>query len=74
MQGSNFTVGKVARLYAVDPWKVRRVVDELNADLPRAGLYRLIPQSMLASIAVRLKERDWLTDTERSNDQRGAAP
>lgn len=70
MEATNYTVGEVARLYGVDPWKVRRIVDALNAELPRAGLYRLIPKSMLASIAVALKDRGWLLNEKAESEVR----
>lgn len=61
-QSSHMTVGEVARLYSVDLWRIRRIVDDLNADLPRAGQYRLIPRSMLGTIAVQLEQRGWLKE------------
>lgn len=57
-----FTVGQVARLYSTDDWRIRRIVDDLDADLPRAGQYRLIPRAMLGTIAVQLKKRGWLKE------------
>ena len=40
----------------VPVWKVRRVADQLDADIPRAGNYRLIPRSLLDRIAEGCRE------------------
>ena len=54
---SHFTVGEVAATYDVPAWLVRRIVDSLDAEIPRAGLYRLIPRDQLGTIAVELERR-----------------
>lgn len=61
MEESHFTVGEAARRFGIESWRVRRVVDQLDAKLPRAGQYRLIPESLLPQIAERLEERGWLS-------------
>ena len=43
MSNPHLTVGETARLYDVAQWRIRKIVDELDADIPRAGMYRLIP-------------------------------
>jgi len=65
----HLTVGDVARLYAVDLWQVRRVVDALEAEIPRVGRYRLIPRELLGEIAADLRDRGWLP-SQTTNDQR----
>ena len=60
MSSQHLTVGEVARLFSVDDWRVRRVVDGLDSELPRAGLYRLIPRHLLPTIAIELSHRGWL--------------
>ena len=55
------TVGEVATIYGVPAWKIRRLVDAMDAEIPRAGLYRLIPRSLLGRIAIELERRAWLT-------------
>lgn len=51
---SHLTVGEVASILGEPEWKVRRIVDALEEDIPRAGLYRLIPRSLLTTIAEQL--------------------
>lgn len=60
MHNLHITVGEAARRFGVATWRIRRVADELDADLPRAGQYRLIPSSMLPRISDRLVSRGWL--------------
>ncbi|MGD9857315.1 MAG: hypothetical protein AB7U20_20425 [Planctomycetaceae bacterium] len=55
----NLTVGDVARLYGVEHWQVRRVVDRLGTEIPRVGRYRLIPKALLPAIATSLREHGW---------------
>jgi hypothetical protein len=54
-QSSNLTVGQVAEIYAVPEWKIRRIVDSMGTEIQRAGLYRLIPRSMLPAIGMKLQ-------------------
>lgn len=56
----HLTVGDVARLYSVETWQVRRVVDRLDVDVPRLGRYRLIPRELLGEIAAALRDSNWL--------------
>jgi hypothetical protein len=56
------TVGQVSAVLGVPAWKIRRVVDALQASLPRAGSYRLIPRAMLGQIAIELDRQGWLSE------------
>jgi hypothetical protein len=47
---THLTTGEIAAELGVPGWAVRRVVDALGEDIPRAGLYRLVPRSLLARI------------------------
>jgi hypothetical protein len=46
----------VAEIFQAPEWKVRRIVDSLGVEIPRAGGYRLIARSMLAAIGAKLQE------------------
>ena len=50
-----FTIGQIAEHYHEPEWRIRRIVDSLGAEIPRAGLYRLVPRSMLAEIGAKLQ-------------------
>jgi len=54
---THLTVGEIARLFSVPIWKVRRTVDRLPDEIPRAGRYRLVPSTLLVKIAAQL-DRD----------------
>ena len=54
-QTSNLTVGQVADFFQAPEWKIRRIVDSMGTDIQRAGLYRLIPRSMLPAIGAKLQ-------------------
>jgi hypothetical protein len=54
-QASHLTVGQVAEIFGASEWKIRRIVDSFGVEIPRAGLYRLIPRSMLPNIGARLQ-------------------
>ena len=51
------TVGQLAKRFGRPEWKIRRVVDALNCDVPRIGPYRAIPADMVSQIAERLNEQ-----------------
>jgi len=51
------TIGQVAQEAKAPAWRVRRIVDELCPDLPRAGLYRLVPYDLLPAIIEKLNEQ-----------------
>jgi hypothetical protein len=57
---SHLTIGQIADIYGVPGWKIRRVVDSLGVDIPRVGLYRLVPRELLGMIAAELQAQDWL--------------
>ena len=61
---SHLTVGEVAAFFQLSDWKVRRVVDSLDAEIPRAGRYRLVPRELLGVVAVELDRRGWLSKQE----------
>ena len=63
-QKSHLTIGEVANTFAVPTWKIRRVVDSLDVEIPRAGLYRLVPRAALGLIAVELQRQGWLRTPE----------
>ena len=58
---THLTVGEVATLYGVPTWRIRRLVDSLDVDIPRAGRYRLIPRFLLVAIAVELQKAGCVT-------------
>ena len=66
VMSSPLTVGEIATIYSVPAWKIRRVVDGLDADIPRAGLYRLVPRELLGTIAVELQRQGWLASSQEA--------
>jgi len=48
------TTGEIAEALGVPVWLARRVVDGLGEDIPRAGLYRLVPRELLPKIKAAL--------------------
>jgi len=63
-QATHLTTGEIAAFYGVGDWQVRRAVDALGQQIPRAGLYRLIPRSMLGQVEAELRRRGWLPKPE----------
>jgi hypothetical protein len=57
---SHLTTGEVAAMYGVRVWQARRAADALGHEIPRAGLYRLIPRGLLGPLEEELKRRGWL--------------
>ena len=55
MSQSHLTVGEVAKIFDTPAWKIRRVVDELDPKIARAGNYRLIPRDLLGAVADKLR-------------------
>jgi len=51
----HLTVGQLAERFQQPDWRIRRVVDGLDADVPRAGQYRLVPHSMLPDLEAELQ-------------------
>jgi hypothetical protein len=64
MVQAHLTVGEVATLYNLPTWKIRRAVDALGDDIPRAGQYRLVPRTLLGKLALELERRGWLRQSE----------
>lgn len=54
---SHLTIGQLADLLNEPLWKVRREVDALGVDIPRAGLYRLVPRDLVPRLVERLAAR-----------------
>jgi hypothetical protein len=54
---SHLTIGDIADFYGEPDWKIRRIVDALPDDIPRAGRYRLIPRGLIPKIGVILERR-----------------
>jgi len=53
-QKSFSTIGQLAERYHQPEWKVRRVVDSLSSEIPRAGKYRMVPNDLLPAIEAKL--------------------
>jgi hypothetical protein len=68
LKRDHVTVGEIASLYSQPSWRIRRCVDELNVEIPRAGQYRLVPRSLLGRIAVELERRGWLPAGDVASD------
>jgi hypothetical protein len=51
---SHLTTGEIAAMLGVPGWAVRRAVDTLGENVPRAGLYRLVPREMLGRVREQL--------------------
>jgi hypothetical protein len=60
-ESNHLTVGEIAVLYGLPQGKIRRAVDSLDVEIPRAGLYRLVPRTALGKLALELQRRGWLT-------------
>lgn len=64
---THLTTGELHDLYSglVPVWQLRRVIDALGGEaIPRAGLYRLVPRSMLPRIEDELRRRGLLPEPE----------
>jgi len=57
MADTHLTITEVARRLKAPSWKIRRLVDSLDATIPRAGLYRLVPVEILPRIIAELQKR-----------------
>ncbi len=62
----SLTTSKVAAEVGVPVWRIRRIVDGLGVELPRAGLYRLIPRTLIPAIRAALA-RQLATPKEASH-------
>ena len=54
---THLTVGEVSTIFGAPAWRIRRVVDRLDANLPRIGQYRVTPRDMLPRIGTDLAPR-----------------
>jgi hypothetical protein len=52
-----FTTREIAELCGAPVWLVRRVVDRLGEEIPRVGLYRLVPAALLDRVQAELRKR-----------------
>lgn len=76
-QQTHLTIGELARVYALPCWKIHRLVDSLDVEIPRAGLYRLVPRELIPTIATELQRRGWRAGPESAvvgDSQQGALP
>lgn len=64
------TVGDVAEIFGVDAWRIRRIVDSLPAEIPRAGTYRLISRVHLPAIGAELHRRGWTATPDGQDGER----
>lgn len=60
------TTSEVGQILGVADWRIRRAIDALDVQVPRAGRYRLVPRALLGAIAVELKRRNWLPDAQEA--------
>jgi hypothetical protein len=59
---THLTTGESAAHFGVAGWQIRIAVDALDAPIPRAGLYRLIPRELLPAVEAELKRRGYLPE------------
>ncbi len=57
MDSPHVTTGKLAVEIGQPIWRVRRAVDALGVQLPRAGQYRVIPRSLIPRIVEAIRQR-----------------
>ena len=63
---THLTTSEIATRYDAPAWLVRRIVDGLGADVPRAGLYRIVPVELLPRVEAALIEAGYLQRKEAS--------
>jgi hypothetical protein len=57
------TTSEVAeRFPGVAGWMVRRALDGMGTPVPRAGLYRLVPEESLPQVEAELRRRGYLRE------------
>jgi hypothetical protein len=61
---THLTTPEVARALGVEVWQARRAVDALGEAVPRAGLYRLVPLTLLDRVRQEAARRGYLHDQE----------
>ena len=70
------TTNEDGQIYGgVADWRIRRAVDALGVQIPRAGRYRLIPRALLGPLAIELGRRGWLPEvSEEATDSAEGQP
>lgn len=63
-----FTTGEIASRLNQPIWLVRRIVDSLAIELPRVGLYRLVPESAVQDIAAEIERRSQAESTSGTSE------
>jgi hypothetical protein len=58
------TIGQLAERFGIATWQARRAVDTVLPDLPRAGLYRLVPMNAIDRIESALRDRGYLREAQ----------
>jgi hypothetical protein len=61
---THLTTCEVAKHHGVADWQARRAVDALDAPIPRAGLYRLVPIELLDRVREQLVKMGYLASQE----------
>jgi hypothetical protein len=51
---THLTTKEIAEALGIPVWLARRAVDALGEDIPRAGLYRLVPRELLPRVKAAL--------------------
>jgi hypothetical protein len=64
---THLTTREVAQHYGIAAWQARRAVDALDAPIPRAGLYRLVPVEVLDLLREQLVRMGYLRQKEDTN-------
>jgi hypothetical protein len=64
---THYTTREVAKALGVRDWQARRAVDALGAEIPRAGLYRLVPGEMLGQVKEQLLKMGYLRPSEAAH-------
>lgn len=64
-ESSHLTTGQLAALFGLADWQIRPAVDALPDDVPRAGLYRLLPRELLPKLVDELRSRGWCHRAKR---------
>jgi hypothetical protein len=54
---THFTTGEVALQLGIPVWLARRIVDDLGEDIPRVGLYRLVPAGLVGRVRAEARRR-----------------
>ena len=62
MSAEYVTIGEIMACYGVADWQARRAVDALGEQIPRAGLYRLVPRALLGKVEGELRRRGSLRE------------